>query len=130
MFGLVPVSPSVISEATAEEELGSLENVRRWLLIQRLEGSRWRLRRTRSAMGFESTLGWKLLYREELREEPAIDAHRYSADVAIHVHIIVTQPALIEPAILITGLFHSALRSFFSYWVSEVFSTAQGAIRK
>jgi hypothetical protein len=47
---------------SAEEELGSRENVRRSLLIQRLEGSRWRLRRTRSAMGFESTLGWKLLY--------------------------------------------------------------------
>jgi hypothetical protein len=41
-------------------------------------------------MGFESTLGWKLLYREELREEPVIDAHRYTAVVAIHVHIIVT----------------------------------------
>ncbi len=40
-------------------------------------------------MGFESTLGWKLLYREELREDPVIDAHRYTADVAIHVHIIV-----------------------------------------
>jgi hypothetical protein len=31
--------------------------------IRRLGGSRWRLRRTRGAMGFESTLGWKLLYR-------------------------------------------------------------------
>ena len=41
-------------------------------------------------MGFESTLGWTLLYREELREEPIIDAHRYTAVVAIHVHIIVT----------------------------------------
>ena len=41
-------------------------------------------------MGFESTLGWKLLYREELREEPIIDAHRYTADVAIHIHIILT----------------------------------------
>jgi hypothetical protein len=41
-------------------------------------------------MGFESTLGWKLLYREELLEEPVIDAHRYTAVVAIHVHIIVT----------------------------------------
>ena len=41
-------------------------------------------------MGFESTLGWKLLYREELREETVIDAHRYTAVVAIHVHIIVT----------------------------------------
>ena len=41
-------------------------------------------------MGFESTLGWKLLYREKLREEPVIDAHRYTAVVAIHVHIIVT----------------------------------------
>ena len=41
-------------------------------------------------MGFESTLGWKLLYREELREEPVIDDHRYTAVVAIHVHIIVT----------------------------------------
>src|SRR4029077_4598122 len=28
----------------------------------RLGGSRWRLRRTRCAMGFESTLVWKLLY--------------------------------------------------------------------
>src|ERR1700732_114831 len=44
----------------------------------------------RCAIGFESTLGWKLLYREGLREEPVIDAHRYTADVAIHVHIIVT----------------------------------------
>jgi len=35
-------------------------------------------------------LGWKLLYREELLEEPVIDAHRYTAVVAIHVHIIVT----------------------------------------
>jgi hypothetical protein len=59
--GSVTISPSVVSEATAEEELRSLENVWRSLLIQRLEGSRWRLRRTRSAMGFESTLGWKLL---------------------------------------------------------------------
>jgi hypothetical protein len=41
-------------------------------------------------MGFESTLGWKLLYREELREDPVIDAHRCTAVVAIHVHIIVT----------------------------------------
>ena len=41
-------------------------------------------------MGFESTLGWKLLYREELLEEPVIDAHRYTAVVAIHVHIILT----------------------------------------
>jgi hypothetical protein len=41
-------------------------------------------------MGFESTLGWKLLYREELREDPVIDAHRYTAVVAIHVHTIVT----------------------------------------
>ena len=41
-------------------------------------------------MGFESTLGWKLLYRAELREELIIDAHRYAAVVAIHVHIIVT----------------------------------------
>ena len=41
-------------------------------------------------MGFESTLGWKLLYREELREEPVIDAHQYTAVVAIHVYIIVT----------------------------------------
>jgi hypothetical protein len=41
-------------------------------------------------MGFESTLGWKLLYREELHEETVIDAHRYTAVVAIHVHIIVT----------------------------------------
>src|SRR6266446_1909028 len=41
-------------------------------------------------MGFESTWGWKLLYREELLEEPVIDAHRYTAVVAIHVHIIVT----------------------------------------
>ena len=41
-------------------------------------------------MGFESTLGWKLLDWEELREELFIDAHRYTADVAIHVHIIVT----------------------------------------
>src|SRR2546429_3761278 len=31
--------------------------------IRRLGGSRWRLRRTLVAMGFESTLGWKLLYR-------------------------------------------------------------------
>jgi hypothetical protein len=30
--------------------------------IGTFEGSRWRLRWTRSAMGFESTLGWKLLY--------------------------------------------------------------------
>ncbi len=29
---------------------------------RRLGGSRWRLRRKRGAMGFESTLGWKLLY--------------------------------------------------------------------
>ena len=42
-------------------------------------------------MGFESTLGWKLLYRWELREEPVIDAHRYGAGVAIHFHIIVTR---------------------------------------
>jgi hypothetical protein len=41
-------------------------------------------------MRFESTLGWKLLYREELREEAIIDAHRYTAVVAIHVHLIVT----------------------------------------
>jgi hypothetical protein len=26
-----------------------------------------------------------------LREEPVIDSHRYTADVAIHVHIIVTR---------------------------------------
>jgi hypothetical protein len=58
--------------------------------MRRLGGSRWRLRRTRCAMGFESTLGWKLLYREELREAPVIDAHRYTADVAIHIQIIVT----------------------------------------
>ena len=50
-------SPSVVSEATAEEELRSRENVWRSLLIQRLEGSRWRLRRTRSAMGFELDFG-------------------------------------------------------------------------
>lgn len=37
-------SPSVVSEATAEEEFGNLENVRRSLLIQRLEGSRCRQR--------------------------------------------------------------------------------------
>ena len=36
----VPISPSVVSEATAEEEVRSLENVRRSLLIQRLEGRR------------------------------------------------------------------------------------------
>jgi hypothetical protein len=30
--------------------------------IGSFEGSRWRLRWTRSAMGFESTFGWKLLY--------------------------------------------------------------------
>jgi hypothetical protein len=50
-------SPIVVSEATAEEELRSRENVWRSLLIQRLEGSRWRLRRTRSAMGFELDFG-------------------------------------------------------------------------
>jgi len=33
-------SPSVVSEATAEEELGVRQNLRRSLLIQRLEGSR------------------------------------------------------------------------------------------
>jgi hypothetical protein len=37
-------------------------------------------------MGFESTLGWKLLYGKELLEEFFIDAHRYTANVAIHVH--------------------------------------------
>ena len=37
-------------------------------------------------MGFESTFGWKLLYCKE-REELIIDAHRYTADVAIHVHM-------------------------------------------
>jgi len=42
-------------------------------------------------MGFESTSGWKLLYREELPEKPIIDAHRYNADVPFHVHIIVTR---------------------------------------
>ena len=42
--------------------------------MRRLGGSRWRLRRTRGAMGFESTLGWKLLDWEELREELVIDA--------------------------------------------------------
>jgi hypothetical protein len=40
-------------------------------------------------MGFESTSGWKLLYLQESREELIIDAHRYTTDVAIHVHIIV-----------------------------------------
>src|ERR1700730_1568468 len=34
-------SPSVVSEATADEELGARQNLRRSLLIQRLEGSRF-----------------------------------------------------------------------------------------
>ena len=42
-------------------------------------------------MGFESTLVWKLLHGQELREEPVIDAHRYTAGVPIHVHISVTR---------------------------------------
>jgi hypothetical protein len=45
-------SPSVVSEATAEEELRSLENVGRSLLIQRLEGSRPAVRSGAVAMGF------------------------------------------------------------------------------
>ena len=42
-------------------------------------------------MGIESTLARKLLCQEELREEPAIDPHRCTAEVAIHVHIMVTR---------------------------------------
>jgi len=36
-----------------------------------------------------------------LREEPVIDGHRYTADLAIHVHIIVTrQVAVNDPALV------------------------------
>jgi hypothetical protein len=74
---MLATSPSVVSEATAEEELRSLENVGRSLLIQRLEGSRSRVRRTRGAMGIESILVSKALPDGNFAQKVVIDAHRY-----------------------------------------------------
>jgi hypothetical protein len=65
LYGLVLISPSVVSEATAEEKLVAGSGLRRSLLIQRLEGSRSRVRRTRGAMGIESILVSKALPDED-----------------------------------------------------------------
>jgi hypothetical protein len=48
-----PRRPSVVSEATAKEKIGEPhQNLRRSLLIQRLEGSRPAVRSGAMAMGF------------------------------------------------------------------------------
>ena|ERR1700730_5712949 len=49
----VPISPSVVSEATTEEKLVAGFGVWRSLLIQRLEGSRPAVRADAVAMGFQ-----------------------------------------------------------------------------
>jgi hypothetical protein len=70
-------SPSVVSEATAEEKLVAGSGLWRSLLIQRLEGSRSRVRRTRGATGIESILVSKALPDRDFGQEAVIDAHRY-----------------------------------------------------
>src|ERR1700724_607465 len=76
-IGQVQISPSVVSEATAEEKLVAGSGLRRSLLIQRLEGSRSRVRRTRGAMGIESILVSKALPDGNFGQKAVMDAHRY-----------------------------------------------------
>lgn len=69
-------SPSVISEAIAEKSVAG-SGLRRSLLIQRFEGSRSRVRRTRGAMGIESILISRPLLDGDFGQKPVIDTHRY-----------------------------------------------------
>lgn len=40
--------------------------------MRRLEGSRWCLQRTRGAVGFESTLGWKCCFERSCVRSPLL----------------------------------------------------------
>ena len=53
------------------------QNLRRSLLIERLEGSRSRVRPTRGAMGIESILVSRPLPDVDFGQKPVIDTHRY-----------------------------------------------------
>ena len=64
---LVPTSPSVVSEATAENRLRRHQNLRRSLLIQRLEGSRPAVRSGAGSYGF--SIG--SMVRHEMGNGPA-----------------------------------------------------------
>src|ERR1700731_1273377 len=71
-----PLTAGVVSEATAEKSVAG-PGLRRSLLIQRLEGSGSRGRRTRGAMGIESILVSRPLSDGNFGQKPVIDAHRY-----------------------------------------------------